>query len=148
MWQVDDSGKAGGMRLRRDIAGDGRYGASRGSRRHRGVDLECRPGLVLHAELYGKVTKHGYCYRDDPAWRYIEVTDVEGSRHRFFYVEPLVVVGEYVDPMTGLGIAQDITNRYPGQGMTAHVHFEVITSSGEYIDPTSFCAAGQMGPSW
>lgn len=125
------------LAVREDSAGDGRFGAKRGARKHMGVDLSCFPGSVLLCSVSGTVTKHGYCYRDDPMWRYVEVTDSGGLRHRYFYVEPLARIGASVSVDDAIGVAQDITLRYPGQGMTPHIHYEVKTASGRYIDPGS-----------
>jgi len=123
------------MALRSDPAGDGRFNAPRGARRHNGIDFECVPGRSLVGGVEGTVTKHGYCYQGDGFWRYVQVTDFEGLHHRFFYVDPLVPVGEVVGRATGIGVAQDITLRYPGQGMLPHVHYELKNDAGEYLDP-------------
>lgn len=135
MHQVGDSGQAIAMGLRSDRAGDGRFGAPRGARQHKGIDYECVPGQVLVGGVSGSVTKHGYCYGDDLNWRYVQVTDFDGLHHRFFYVDPLVPVGEVVGPDTAIGVAQDITRRYPDQGMVPHVHYEVMREGGEHLDP-------------
>lgn len=140
MHQVGEAGERIAMELRSDAAGDGRYGAPRGARTHKGIDFECLPGQVLVGGVSGNVTKHGYCYKDDLTWRYVQVTDFDGVRHRFFYVDPLVPVGEVVGPETAIGVAQDITRRYPDQGMMPHVHYEVMNDSGDYFDPGFFVA--------
>ncbi len=142
MHQLAESGECLAMGLRSDPAGDGRYLAPRGSRTHRGVDFECMPGQVLVGGVSGTVTKHGYCYSDDLTWRYVQVTDFDGVRHRFFYVEPLVPVGEVVGADTAIGVAQDITGRYPDQGMLPHVHYEVKSKFGSYLNPGVFLAPG------
>ena len=36
-----------------------------------------------------------------------------------------------------VGRAQDVTLRYPSQGMLAHVHYEIMDDKGEYVDPGS-----------
>lgn len=145
MHQVGEMGESLAMGLRSDSAGDGRFGASRGTRLHKGIDFECFPGQVLVGGISGTVTKHGYCYGDDLTWRYVQVTDVNGLNHRFFYVDPLIPVGECVGPESHIGVAQDITRRYPGQGMVPHVHYEVMTGSGEHLDPGQFVAIeGQL----
>lgn len=130
--------------LRSDGAGDGSYGASRGSRDHRGIDFLCEPESFAVAPTAGKVTKLGYCYSDDLSWRYVEITDDHGFRHRLFYVLPAVQVGDLV--MTGdvIGACQDIREKYPHlKDMRAHIHFEIMRpDSREYVDPDRYYSQG------
>jgi murein DD-endopeptidase MepM/ murein hydrolase activator NlpD len=121
--------------VRYDKAGAGNFGASRGNRDHNGVDYLCRPKGKVFSPAKGTVTKHGYTYRNDPQWRYIEVTDENAQRHRLFYVSPKANVNQHVEAGEVIGEAQDISQRYPGQGMLAHVHYEIMTQSNEYLDP-------------
>lgn len=121
--------------IRSDSAGDGHYGAPRGSRTHRGIDFVCTPGSPVLSPVKGTVTKHGCPYGDDLSWQYIQVTDAGGLHHRIFYAKPLIDVGLPVDKDTQIALAQDITQRYPGQGMLPHVHYELMDSQGEYLEP-------------
>ncbi len=94
----------------------------------------------------GTVTKLGYPYGDDLAFRYVELETVDGFFYRYFYVEPLVDLGHYVvgikdlsynlSSNDALGIVQDLTARYPG--ITNHFHFEIKNPSGMFVDPTEF----------
>jgi len=138
-----------------DSYGSGAFGASRGSRTHHGIDFECPTewgfevsdagvlskleypsGVEVVAPASGKVTKLGYPYGDDLSFRYVEVTDSEKRRHRVFYVEPSVTLGqEVVFGQTPIGVSQDLTKRYP-RGMTPHVHYEIILN-GKHINPDS-----------
>ena len=120
--------------IRNDAAGSGHFGAPRGDRKHRGIDYAVPVGAVILAPVAGTVTKLGYCYADDLQWRYVEVTDGDGSRHRAFYVDPCVETGMEVTEYDPIGVAQDITRRYPGSGMIAHVHYEVIAPNGDYVE--------------
>jgi len=121
--------------IRNDRAGGGRFGDPRGDRAHTGVDWVIDPGAPILAPVTGIVTKLGYCYGDDLTWRYVEITDGFRLRHRLFYVAPDVVDGVQVHPDKPIGRAQDITRRYPGQGMTPHVHYEIKDPDGEHINP-------------
>lgn len=122
------------LSVRIDPAGDGHFGAPRGARAHRGIDYRCVPGHSVLSPVFGRVTKLGHCYADDLSWRYVEVTDSENRRHRLFYVQPATWVGDQVHPCSPIGVAQDISERYPGRQMRPHVHYEVI-EKGEYINP-------------
>lgn len=136
---------------RNDDQGLGHFGAPRGSRTHRGIDLAVAPSSTILCPVDGLVTKLGYPYGDDLSWRYVEVrqdkctpvmsADVDGTcpdcglahyRHRFFYVTPSVVPGSVVTKGMKIGYLQDISIRYPG--MTPHVHYEVKLAD-EYVDP-------------
>lgn len=121
--------------IRSDRAGDGNFGAPRGSRTHRGIDYECTPNDPILSPVEGKVTRLGYPYGDDLSWRYVEVTDSANFQHRVFYVDPLVRVGQRVCENDPIGNAQDISERYPAQGMKPHVHYEIKNEDGRYINP-------------
>ena len=123
-----------------DSWGLGHYGAPRGNRKHRGIDFAAFPGSTLLTPLTGTVTKLGYAYSDDPQWRYVEVTNGLGERHRFFYVEPAVGMGQEVYVGKALGTVQDVTERY--EDITPHVHYEIINADGEYINPEEFWNGG------
>lgn len=118
-----------------DKWGCGHFGASRGSREHKGVDIVCEPGKVFQAFTQGVVTKIGYAYADDLSFRYVEVTDRVGAGWRYFYIEPCVEEGDVIDAYDDLGVVQSLQKRYPG--ITPHVHFEIIRKEGTYVDPTS-----------
>lgn len=130
-----------------DPTGEGHFGASRGSRTHNGQDYACEPGTEIYAPVWGKVTKLGYTYGSgygdaDPnsgegePYRYVQITDRDGLKHRVFYVKPSVNLGETVKTNDIIGVSQDITLRYPGSGMINHIHYEIMVRRGEYIDPT------------
>lgn len=123
--------------VRNDTAGSGEYGSSRGRRTHRGIDYLVAPGDEICSHIHGRVTKLGYPYGDDLTYRYVEVTCLAELKHRFFYVEPSVAIGDIVAPGEPVGVAQDITARYPDQGMLPHCHYEVKMGDG-YINPDDY----------
>lgn len=116
-----------------DGHGCGHFGASRGTRTHKGVDLNCKPLTLVYSPVAGTVTKIGYPYSDDLSYRYVEISD-QGYAFRVFYVEPQVEKGQKVSKNTVIGEAQDLRSRYTG--ITNHVHLEIKNADGEYIDPT------------
>ncbi|MDX1341254.1 MAG: M23 family metallopeptidase [Reinekea sp.] len=124
-----------------DDWGNGEFGASRGDRQHNGIDYACYPGTPIYSKVYGSVTKLGYPYGDDLSYRYVQITDNEGLKHRFFYVQPDVKVGDRVTPQTVIGTAQDIAGRYaqPDKVMKNHIHYEIKNGS-RFIDPEVFHA--------
>jgi len=121
--------------IRSDKAGDGHFQAPRGTRMHNGVDYLCEPGTLVFSPASGVVTKLGYPYSDDLQWRYVEITDDYKNKHRLFYTEPAVRLDQFVIVGEVVGEAQNIALRYPDQGMLAHLHYEVISPDGVFVDP-------------
>jgi len=126
---------------RTDAHGSGAYGASRaGGRRHRGVDIACYPGSRVLAVAGGRVSKIGYPYDPTDArrghLRYVELTDADGFRARYFYVAPSVEVGSDARRGAPLGITQPLRPIYPG--ITEHLHFEVIAPDGHHLNPADY----------
>lgn len=120
-----------------DSWGSGAYGASRGSRKHKGIDYAAYPGTEVCTPVGGKVTKLGYPYGDDLTFRYVEVTAEDGYRHRFFYVYPRVGRGDEMAAGDVVGIVQDSTSRY--KGITNHVHYEILKpGSKASVDPDKY----------
>ena len=122
-----------------DDYGSGEYGASRGSRLHKGVDFAPQ----VHAVTGGKVTKLGHPYANDLSYRYVQVTDKDGYRVRYFYVSPSVAIGDVINEGQILGLMQDLGRRYHGtkeapRTITPHFHFEVMDKRGACIDPITY----------
>ena len=115
-----------------DCHGQGHFGASRGSRKHKGVDYCATVGQDVKAIMDGKVTKVGYPYGDDLSYRYIEITNGE-YRIRQFYVKPGCKKGDKVAQRDIIGAAQCLDRRY--EGITEHVHIEIY-KNGELVDPS------------
>lgn len=124
--------------LRDDPAGSGHYNAPRGSRRHKGMDWAIEPGATVLSPVEGTVGRIGHAYSDDLAWRIVDILDPGEYRHRIFYVTPLVEQGDYVEHGQPIGEAQDITRRYPDQGMMSHVHYEIIGPDGRHMNPERY----------
>lgn len=121
------------MKLREcDVHGCGFFGANRGERQHKGVDISMNPGELVMSPISGIVTKVGYPYSDDLSYRYVQIHK-DGYDFRLFYVEPLVDVGETIDFNSVIGYVQNLGSRYPG--ITEHVHLE-IKYNGNFVDPT------------
>lgn len=120
-----------------DAHGSGAYLASRGDRQHKGVDFACYPGSELLSMCHGTITRFGFPYSHHPDYRYVEVTDSNALKFRFFYVQPNpdLSVGDKVKPGDILGTSQDLGRIYGG--ITNHIHFEVKRGR-EYLDPTDF----------
>ena len=127
-----------------DQWGDGAFGAPRGMKngkpkKHKGIDYACYPDTVIRSPVNGLCNKLGYCYSDDLFYRYVQIKTENGARYRFFYVEPDVVVGDYVHYQDEIGTAQNIAKRYslPTKYMKNHIHLEILVA-GKPVDPEVF----------
>lgn len=122
-----------------DDFGSGDYGASRGGRTHTGIDYCAEPGQPVCTSVAGTVTKLGYPYASDLSYRYVQITDALGNDHRFFYVQPGVEMGAWVNPGDTIGEAQDIAGKYADDSrvMKNHIHYEVKDRDGHFFDPES-----------
>lgn len=117
-----------------DEWGSGTFGAPRCEhRKHTGVDFAAEPGALLLSPVQGVVTKWKQVYRDTERYHYVQVTDMEGRQHRFYYIEPILEVGNSVEPGDTLGVVQNMELRYPG--ITNHVHYEIKVGKKEYSNP-------------
>lgn len=122
-----------------DKHGEGHYGAPRGTRTHRGIDIACYGGSVIKSPHHGRVTKISYPYNPKDLkkghLRYVQITEKDNHLCRYFYVSPSVSVGDLISPGDIIGIAQGLLKIYPG--ITDHIHYEVI-HNGNYIDPIKY----------
>jgi len=122
-----------------DSWGSGKYHASRIGRLHNGVDIACYPGSIIHSVTHGTVERIGVPYSpEDPNMykRDLQLLEVnlDGNLFRYFYISPLVGVGDVVAPGDQIGISQDLSKIFPG--ITEHIHFEWKLPDGDYRDPT------------
>lgn len=135
-------------RRRSDGWGSGWYGAPRGEREHSGIDFLAEAGGIIYSPVSGMVTKHGICYsRSD--YNYIQITDNKGNHVRLFYVEPMVVIGTFIEKGAPTGILENLQVRYHkddthGRPIPNHCHVEIklpVPRAGEsrsYIDPDEY----------
>ncbi len=155
--------------VRSDKAGDGSFGSPRGERTHNGVDLVCREGTTVLSTVTGKVTKIGYPYakgkggaynsKTDP-YRYVQITtgaDSEIEHHRFFYVSPLVKLGQNIKIGEQIGSTMDVSKRYDVEDkpetiyneavespMIPHLHYEILVKGQDkegrrkFLDPQKY----------
>lgn len=124
--------------IRNDDQGAGYFGAPRGDKTHRGIDYQAPVGATVCAVEEGEVTKIGYPYEGNFELRYVEITDTDGSRGRYFYVDPEVRLHQWIERGQAIGVVQSLQDRFPG--MDEHVHFELIVN-GEYVDPAGYAGA-------
>lgn len=109
--------------IRSDPAGSGHFGASRGGRKHEGLDFLCDPGQIIKAPIKGKMVS-ARPYADDTFYVGCRIWGAMWMS-KMFYFEPYAkLVGENVLAGEAIGIAQDISQKYGGD-MKPHVHVEL-----------------------
>lgn len=118
-----------------DVHGCGHFDAPRGDHTHRGCDIAAPANARVYPQQEGTVTKLGYAYSTPGKThlRYVQITDITGNAHRYFYVAPKVEIGDTVQLDTCVGIVQDLTKIY--EGIINHVHYEIIDHTGVHLDP-------------
>lgn len=123
--------------IRNDRAGSGHYGASRGTRKHTGVDFYVAPGSIVLAPESGEMEHYGYAYRGDTNWRIVNFKGNSGRLYRFFYtVQCGYKRGDRVERGQPIAMVQDIRKRYPEESdMQPHVHVEVLDGNGVRLNP-------------
>lgn len=116
-----------------DPTGHGYYGAKRGRRKHKGLDLVSVKGESVFSLIDGVVTKIGYPYAGNLVFRYVEVTN-DTYRVRIMYVFPKnISVGDRVFMGEKIAEAQDVA-AYWNPRMKNHIHIEVY-KNGLLTDP-------------
>ena len=113
-----------GHGIRGDPAGDGHFGSPRGSKHHQGTDFICTPGQQVYAPAKSIVIRNAYPYPKDTRYSGI-LLDAGWCLIKLFYLSPCLRKGVELWRGQLIGIAQDISLKYPGQGMTPHIHMEL-----------------------
>ncbi len=110
-----------------DQHGNGRYGAGRGNRLHTGADYVCIPGTPVVCPIKkGKIVREKRPYAGYSGLL-IRNRDVEIT---LFYLEPdKNLIGYEVNQGDVIGIAQDISEKYPG--IIPHIHMQIDSINPE-----------------
>jgi murein DD-endopeptidase MepM/ murein hydrolase activator NlpD len=128
-----------------DPTGHGHFGASRGSRKHKGHDIVSIEGESVVSMIKGKVTKLGYAYAEALQFRYVQVEN-ETYKVWLMYVEPSegIKVGKEVCEGDRVGYCLDVAeyhhNKSPrkdGLKMIPHLHIQ-IWKNGVLVDPSDY----------
>jgi hypothetical protein len=127
-----------GKGVRSDSGGVGSYGASRKktlpngkvqSYPHAGTDLICTPGQDILMPFTGRILRVARPYENDLKYSGIYISG-KMMDVKMFYLEPIPdLIGEVVKQGAVIGHAQDIGRKY--QGVTPHIHFEIVKCNPE-----------------
>ncbi len=129
-----------------DSWGSGSFGAPRGKRLHDGVDFICTPGQKIWFPF-----DTGYMVRvanpySKPGYSGCEIHAMDNGNSyicKIFYFQPDLYFihsgenGPIISQGQTIGIAQDISKKYPD--ITWHIHLQVRESGRltDWIDPTT-----------
>ena len=116
-----------------DPLGCGYFGAPRGSRTHKGIDIITVKGEPIQSPISGEVKRYAYPYANDSSYKGIVIQNKD-YYVKMFYLEPTIEIGEFVIEGDVIGLSQDISAKH-GSAMQNHVHVEIYRN-GSLIDPT------------
>lgn len=125
-----------GGAIRNDAMGNGHYGASRGNRKHDGVDYLCNAYQRVVAPISGKVNRVIQVYKSDSTWVGVEIVGRRATVQLFYVKVTDGLIGQHVVAGDVVGIAQAIGKKYNNGGpamMQDHVHMRITS-----VDPECF----------
>ncbi|XP_076616352.1 leukocyte cell-derived chemotaxin-2-like [Chaetodon auriga] len=127
------SGNSDNSRRTSDRWGQGRYGARRGDRDHKGVDVVCRDRSVVYAPFDATLHGNVIVYTDPEKAAINNGINLRagGLCVKLFYVQPDRTSGS-VRKGDRLGTMLPMQSVYPG--ITSHVHVQMCDRS----DPTKY----------
>ncbi|MBT3422925.1 MAG: M23 family metallopeptidase [Bacteroidetes bacterium] len=129
-------------KIRKDIAGDGHYGASRsnGTRKHAGVDLEVSPGQSILAPFKAKIIREAYPYASDLSYHgiYLQSLEDKNIKVKMFYLKKLAQLkpGDIIESGDPIALAENIASKY-SKHMTPHIHVEVYQDN-KRVNPENY----------
>lgn len=126
------------MKLRPCGMGCGHYGASRGSRKHWGVDIVVKKGGNVYSPITGYISRYPFPYPSDLSYKGIEVIGTgehEGLKVKIFYCIATLAKRTKVTKGQKIGKAQAINEKY-GAAMTNHLHVQFYRN-GQGFNPTT-----------
>jgi len=114
-----------GNSIRNDAAGGGDYGAPRGSCTHNGTDFLCTPGQKIKSPITGRISRISRPYSNDTHFSGVYIIGKHVSIKLWYFQPYADLIGERVPQGQVIGVAQDVSAKYPGQNMSPHVHLKI-----------------------
>lgn len=124
-----------------DNHGKGHYGASRGTRKHKGTDYTTVAGQPVKAPMSGVVTRVSKPYANPSTKQKkintgLQINGSDGTICKHFYVQMKAdLIGEVVWPGEAIGTALSLQDTY--SGITDHAHVQMYNAKGAVINPTT-----------
>lgn len=117
-----------------DKFGSGAFGASRGNRKHQGIDIIVTENEPIKAPFDLSFKRVTQPYKDDNVYKG-GVYDSELGELKIFYMKPLTDKKTYKQGDI-IGFAQNIAKKY-GPEMHPHIHIE-LRKNGKLLNPTDY----------
>jgi len=121
-----------GKGIRNDSEGLGHYGASRGTRRHKGTDYLALPGQPIVAPFDMVLSRYSNPSTKFPLESGIKWKTPSGSGKMFYFVPIAELIGTFVTKAQVIGIAIDLTLYY-GPNIDSHIHFQIDSFDPEIL---------------
>lgn len=126
-----------GYQLRgNDPTGYGHFGAPRGKRKHKGLDLKASPRSPFKAPFDCKIIRKGQVYGGDVRYTLAEIKGVGQFKDltaKVMYLTDFEVNDKIIRRGRTLGVVQNLSAKH-GNKMINHVHFELYRD-GLLINP-------------
>ena len=120
-----------------DSQGSGHFGAPRGNRTHKGLDVRVGKFAPVYALYNCVINRIGTVYTSDPQFKLIEIIGIgkhKGLRTKIMYATcDDSIIGKTFSQFEQIGISQDLTNKYVG--ITNHLHIEIYDEDNNLINP-------------
>lgn len=111
--------------IRDDSEGSGHFGASRGSRKHNGVDIVVIPGEDIIAPDSGVIVRKASADSNKNYEGFLFKSD-SGYEAKAFYLDlDENLIGKRVSKGQKIGVAQDVSQKYNLPNMLPHIHVEI-----------------------
>ncbi|XP_074475531.1 leukocyte cell-derived chemotaxin-2-like [Sebastes fasciatus] len=126
-------GNSDNSRRGSDSWGQGHYGAGRGTRDHKGLDIVCSDGSVVYAPFDVTLNRKVIVYTDPAKAAINNGINLSGGGlcFKLFYIQPDRTSGS-VRKGERIGVMLPMQSVYPG--ITSHVHVQMCDRS----DPTPY----------
>lgn len=104
--------------------GNGWYGAKRGSKKHKGLDIKAKEGEPILSPISGVFVRTGTVYTFTRRFQLAVVANEEYEVKIMYLTPQAGLVGRAIREGDVIGYSQDVA-RYWGGGMINHIHVEV-----------------------
>ncbi|EDO29292.1 predicted protein [Nematostella vectensis] len=117
-----------------DSHGCGSFGASRGNRKHNGIDIITVPGEKIMSPISGTVTRYPYPYGNDLSYTGIEIVNSE-YKIKMFYLKPIAPMGSTVFAGKYIATIRPVINEIeiPANNKLLFKNLPVELPSGEIL---------------